>query len=59
MRNKYYFKVSDGLVFEGNVEEFKNKFYSFPDDLTEEEVLNEITDWASQNKWSMEIHQCH
>lgn len=61
MASKYYIRVKSGptSIFDGTLSEFKGKFYSYPADWTDEDIVESAREWAEDNNWSFEAEACH
>ena len=52
----YYILVQSGVVFEGSLNDFKNKFYDYPATWTDEQIIAHAKNWAEDNGWSFEFN---
>lgn len=47
--------IDDGDVFEGDLDDFQNCFFSCPDGWSEERFLDQIADWANHEGYKFTI----
>lgn len=52
-------KSGNAPVFEGSMATFRKQFYAYPDDWTDEQVLENAQEWAENLKWTIEYYTCH
>jgi hypothetical protein len=52
-------KSGETSIFEGSMTSFRQKFYAYPDDWSDEQVLENAQEWASNLKWTIEYYVCH
>jgi hypothetical protein len=53
---EYLIKVDDGNTFCGNLIHWGDCFFSFSDDETDEEKIDEITHWCAAHSYKLEIN---
>jgi hypothetical protein len=51
----YYILIQNGDVFDGTLDQFRKKFFTFPAIWTDEEIISNIKDWAESNGWTSEF----
>ena len=50
----YYLIIQEGMVFEGSLSDFEERFFSFPEDSSQEEILESIKFWVEDNGWTFD-----
>ena len=61
MISKFFVVVKSGnaVIFEGSMSSFRKYFYDYPDDWSDESVLDNVKEWLKELKWTIELYTCH
>lgn len=60
-KSSRFVKILTGnkVLFEGPLRTLNGKFYKFPEDWTEDRMLEHTQEWSEKNNWTVEVNWLH